>query len=221
LSYAYTTTSSAGGMTQNYSYANGTFAGSAAVALTISTTTGGVTSSSVSYYNPSTGASLGATPDPTAVITFDPPNYQDLINNAFYNIGQIATVAVKARMTGSQITSAFAAIGGGTALTMDYSYRIERKPNESVTVPAGTFANTCKLQIDVTVSNVKLEGNDGSNPLYTSLFGTLSSVFTAPFKNTVWLTSALPNVPKFYAETTGLAAGSATQVLTSYSLAAR
>mgnify|MGYP001447298908 FL=1 len=124
-------------------------------------------------------------------------------------------------MTGSQITSAFAAIGGGTALTMDYSYRIERKPNESVTVPAGTFANTCKLQIDVTVSNVKLEGNDGSNPLYTSLFGTLSSVFTAPFKNTVWLTSELPNVPKFYAETTGLAAGSATQVLTSYSLAAR
>ncbi|TXT39568.1 MAG: hypothetical protein FD135_2112 [Comamonadaceae bacterium] len=210
--------------TMRYDYSSSTFQGQPALALTTTSTIAGVTSTGVTYTSPTTGAYLGsnaAAATTTTVTTFDPPDYQDRINNASYNIGQVATVAVKARVTGSGITSAFAAIGGGTALTMDYSFTVERKPNESLTVAAGTFANVCKLQVNVTINNVKLEGNNGSNPMFSSLFGTLSSAFAQPFNNTIWLTNKLPNVPKFYMTTAAASGGSSTQELTSYTLAPR
>ncbi len=225
LSYKYT--ASPGGTISNikYDYSSTTYLGQAALAMTTTTVAAGNTSSSITYTNPVTGAYLGATSNGTAsttVTTFDPPDYQDRINNAFYSIGQVATVKVKARVSGPDITTAFASIGGGTALTMDYTYTVERKPNESLTVPAGTFANTCKLQINVTINNVNLDGNNGSNPLYSILFPTLAGAFTQPFKTTAWLTNALPNLPKTFVDTTSsLAAGSSTQELTTYSLAPR
>lgn len=226
-SLTYTNTVNPGGTSMGikYDYANGSFQGQSALALTVTGTTNGVSGSGVSYYNPTTGAYIGATaPAATTstVTTFDPPDFQERINNAFYNVGQVASVAVKVRVSGSGITSAFSPIGGATALTMDYTYTVERKPNESLTVPAGTFANACKLQINVTIGNLKLEGNDGSNPLFSSFFPVLSQAFAQPFKSTVWLTNKLPNIPKAVQEiNTSVGAGTSTQELTAYIAAPR
>ncbi|OYT90763.1 MAG: hypothetical protein CFE43_16470 [Burkholderiales bacterium PBB3] len=226
-SLTYTNTANPGGATlgYKYDYTSATYQGQSALALTITTTANGVSSTGVSYTNPTTGAYLGATAaasSSTTVTTFDPPDYQDRINNAFYNVGQIATVAVKARVTGPGITTGFATIGGATALTMDYTYTIERKPNESLTVPAGTFANTCKLQINVAVGNIKLEGNDGSNPLFSTFFPVLSASFAQPFKSTVWLSNKLPNMPKTLIDTSSsFGAATSTQELITYTVAPR
>ena len=226
-SLTYKTTTNPGGtlLTTKYDYSNATYLGQSALALTLTTTAAGVTSTGVTYTNPVTGAYLGAATNgttTTTVTTYDPPDYQNRINNAFYNVGQIATVAVKARVSGPDITTAFASIGGGTALTMDYTFTVERKPNESLTVAAGAFANTCKLQINVTINNVKLEGNDGSSPFFSTLFPTVSAAFTQPLKSTVWLSNQLPNVPKTFVDyTSSLASGTSTQELTTYTVAPR
>lgn len=213
-------------MTLKYDYVATTYKGQAALALKVTTTVAGISGSGVSYLDPATGAYLGADPaaaGSTTVTTYDPPDYMDRIANAVYNIGQVANVAVKTRITGKSITDSFASIGGGTALTMDYTFSVERRPNETLTVPAGSFANSCKLLINVAVSNVKLEGNDGSNPLFAATFDTLASVFTQPFKTTVWLTNKMVNLPRSVVETSSAltGAGSADQVLTAYTLAPR
>lgn len=226
-SLTFTNTANPGGamLGYRYDYTNTTYQGQSALALTMTATTNGVSSSGVSYTNPTTGAYLGATAaasNSSTVTTFDPPDYQERINNAFYNVGQIATVAVKARVTGPGISAGFATIGGATALTMDYTYTIERKPNESLSVPAGTFANSCKLQINVMVGNIKLEGNDGSNPLFSAFFPVLSASFSQPFKSTVWLTNKLPQMPKtFIDSSSSFGNATSTQELTTYTLAPR
>jgi hypothetical protein len=223
LTYRTTATGGGTGFTAKYDYASSTYLGRSALALTVTTTVNGVTGSGVTYLDPATGAYAGAeTPVTDTVITYDPPNYQDLINNTVYTVGQIAKISVKVRQSGKSITDAFAVIGGGTALTMDYSYTIERKPNETLVVPAGSYANTCKLQIDVTIANIKLVGNDGSNPLFSTMFATLSSVYSQPFKTTTWLTSALPNVPKVLLDTSSaFGTLTSTQELTAVKLAPR
>ena len=226
-SLTYMTTTNPGGnvLGTKYDYTNATYLGQSALALTITATAGTATSTGVTYMNPTTGAYLGATAGTTGsttITTFDPPDYQNRINNAVYNVGQIATVAVKARVSGPDISTAFAALGGGTALTMDYTFTVERKPNESLTIAAGTFANTCKLQINVTVNNVNLEGNNGSNSFFSTLFPSISAAFAQPFKSTVWLSNQLPNIPKSIVNyTSATATGSTTQELTSYSVAPR
>ena len=226
-SLSYTNTSNPGGasVAYRYDYTSATYQGQSALAMTVTTTANGTSGTGVSYTNPTTGAYLGAsTPTTNAdtVTTFDPPDYQDRINNAFYNVGQVATFAIKARVSGPGITNGFATIGGATALTVDYTYTVERKPNESLTIPAGTFANTCKLQINVTVGTVKLEGNNGSNPLFSTFFPVLSAAFAQPFKSTVWLTNKLPNIPKtFLDSSSNFGAATSTQELTSYTLAPR
>ena len=225
LTYTNTANPGATSMGIKYEYVNSSFQGQSALAMNVTTTANGATASSVNYYNPTTGAYLGATTpaaNSSTVTTFDPPDYQERINNAFYNVGQVATVAVKVRISGSGITSAFSPIGGATALTMDYTYTVERKPNESLSVPAGTFANTCKLQINVTIGNLKLEGNDGSSPLFSSFFPVLSQAFAQPFKSTVWLTNKLPNIPKSFQEiSSSVGMGTSTQELTAYTVAPR
>ena len=58
--------------------------------------------------------------------------------------------------------------------------------------------------------------------VYATLFSTLSSAFAQPFNTTVWLTSALPNIPKsFVSFSTVLGTTTATQELTTYTLAPR
>ena len=225
LTYAMTSSAGPGSSSIKYDYSSAAYSGGTALKLTATATVNGASTSSSTYLNPVTGAYLGADAvDPGAgtVVTYDPPNYQDLINNAVYTIGNVATVSVKVRESGKNITDAFAVIGGATALTMDYTFSIERKPNESLTVPAGTYANACKLKINVTVTNVKLEGNNGSSPLYSTYFGVLSSAFSQPFQTTTWLTSNLPNVPKSIVEaTSAIGTVTSTQELTAVTLAPR
>lgn len=225
LTYTMTTSTGSGSSNIKYDYSGATYLGKTALKLTVTTTVNGAATSGSTYLDPATGGYLGAdavTPGTSTVITYDPPNYQDLINNAVYTVGNVATVAVKVRESGKSITDAFAAIGGGTALTMDYTFSIERKPNETLTVPAGTYANTCKLKINVAVTNVKLEGNDGSSPLYSAYFGTLAGAFNQPFETNTWLTNTLPNVPKFYVDASSSFGNvTSTQELTAVTLAPR
>lgn len=209
-----------------YDYGTGTYQGQSAVTTTVTTTVPGAPSSTggVIYLNPTTGTYLGSVDAPNSnniVTTYDPPDYEYRLAQTVLNIGQVTSIAVKARMTGAGIGSAFATIGGGTALTMDYTYSLERKPNESLTIAAGTFANVCKLQVSVTVKNVKLEGNNGSNPLFASMFDLISGTMASPFDVTLWLTNQLPNAPKSYMTTAVAGGGSAATELTSYTLAPR
>jgi hypothetical protein len=222
LTYTSSSNVGTGSFTTKYDYATSTYAGKAALAWTVTSTVNGTTTSAVSYIDPATGAVLGVdTPSTDLVTTFDPVDYQSRVNAAVTTVGQKATVAVKARLSGKSISSAFAAIGGGTALTMDYTYSIERLPNESLTVGAGTYANTCKLQVNVTIGNVNLEGGNTSNPLYSAMFGTLSGAFTKPFETSVWLTNQLPNVPKSVAVTHVQSDITSTLELTKATLVAR
>ena len=166
------------------------------LALTVTTTVNGTSTSGLIYIDPTSGAALGTgTATTDTVITYDPVDYESKIYAAVTNIGQVATVTVKVRESGKAITDAFQQIGGGTALDMDYTYTVERKPNETVVVPAGSYAS-CKLQINVTIANLSLEGGDPSNPFYSLFFSTLASTFSQPFSTTTWLTNQLPNVPK-------------------------
>lgn len=227
-SLTYTTTNSpstASALTTKYAYSAGTYQGQAALLLTLTTTVNGISTTATAYLDPATGGVLqpAANAATTVTTTYTPADYEARIYNAVYNVGQVANVAVKTRITGKGITDAFSAIGGATALTMDYSFSVERKPNETLVVPAGSFANSCKLQINVTISNVKVEGNDGTNPLFASMWETVASVFTQPFKNTVWLTNKMVNVPKVYLDASSSLAGTvtATQELTAYTLAPR
>lgn len=189
-----------GSYTVKYDYANATYQSKSVLALTTTSTVNGVTSSSVSYVDPSTGAAI-ANGSSTAdlVTTYTPADYESRLYNAVTTVGQKATVNVKARQSGKSITDAFQTIGGGTALNMDYSYTVERKPNETLAV-AGANYSTCKLQIDVTISNISLEGANTGNAFYALMFPTLSAAFAAPFKNTIWLSNQLPNVAKVYQE---------------------
>jgi len=168
----------------------------------VTTTTNGQSATGLVYIDPNTGAALGTeNANADTIITFDPVDYESRLYAAATNIGQVATVAVKVRQSGKSITDAFQPIGGGIALNMNYTFTVERKPNETVVVPAGSF-DSCKLQINVTVSNVSLEGGDTSNPLYSMLFSTLASAFSQPFNTTTWLTNQLPNVPKVLVDVT-------------------
>lgn len=212
--------------TMRYDYGSGTYQGQSAVASTVTTTMPGGASSTggVIYLNPTTGTYLGSVDGSSTdniVTTYDPPDYEYRLAQTVLNVGQVTSIAVKARLSGPGISNAFATIGGGTALTMDYTYSLERKPNESLTIAAGTFANVCKLQVSVTVKNVKLEGNNGSNPLFASMFDLLSGSMAYPFNLTLWLTNQLPNAPKSYMTTAVAGGGSAATELTSYTLTAR
>lgn len=222
LTYVTTSTPSNSSMTTKYDYASSTYQGKSVLALTVTSSVNASNTSGVTYLDPATGTYLGASDTNTTSTTYDPPDYQDRINRAIYSVGQVASVAVKARITGQNISTAFAPIGGGTALTMDYTYTVERKPNEVLTTGAGSFANACKLQINVTVANVALEGNNGSNPLYSTLFGTIAGAFNQPFKTTVWLSNQLPYSPKAFLDaSSSYGAATSTQELSRYTLAPR
>ena len=224
MTYANTNTS--GGIplswTSTYDYASGTYNGNPAIVWTNSYTLVGKTSSSVNYLNPTTGAVVanGSNTD-TTITTYDPVDYESQLRNAVTTVGQSTTVKVKARISGSGITTAFSAIGGGTALNMDYSYTVTRQPNETITVGSTSYT-TCKLQINATVSNVTLEGGNSSNPYYNMMFNTLASIYTAPISSTVWTSNQVPNIVKSTGSFTAAGStASSSQTLTTVKLAAR
>lgn len=226
LAYVFANTSAgmATSFAMNYDYSNGTYAANKAIVLTASTTLAGKTTSAISYLDPATGAVVGngGSTDTTTTTTFDPVDYESRLRSAVTTVGQKATVNVKARVSGAGITSAFSAIGGGTALNMNYTYSVERLPNDTVTVGSASY-NTCKLQVNMAVNNVTLEGGNPSNPLYGQMFDLLSATYKAPSSSNIWLSSQLPGIVKATSQITIPSVGTAstTQTLTSALLAPR
>ena len=224
LTYSNTMTSagSTSSFTTVYDYSNGSYSGQSAIVLTQSSTVAGSTTTSVMYIDPVTGATLGnGTSTSTTITSYDPADYETRLRNAVSTVGQSATVNVKARISGSAITSAFSAIGGGTALNVDYTFTMERLPNETITA-AGASYNTCKLQVNAKVNSVTLEGGNTSNPLYSTMFGTLSAIYAAPINVTTWVSGQVPNLVKATSSFTVMGStATSTTALTAVKLAGR
>lgn len=205
-----------------YDYSSGSYGGKSAVVLTETSTVAGKTTAAVVYLDPVTGAVLGnGNSTETTITSYDPADYETRLRNAVTTVGQSATVNVKARISGADITTAFSTIGGGTALNIDYTFTMVRMPNETVTT-AGSSYNTCKLKVDATVNSVTLEGGNSSNPLYGLMFSTLSAVYAAPINTTVWMSNQVPNMVKATGSFTAMGStATSTTVLTAVKLAGR
>lgn len=224
LTYASTMTSAGVNTALNtvYDYTSGSYASKPAIVLTQTSTVSGKASTSVSYIDPVTGAALGSgNSTETTITTYDPVDYESRMRNAISTVGQKATVSVKARISGADITSAFSTIGGGTALNVDYTFTMERLPNEAVAVGSTSYT-TCKLQINAKVNNVSLEGGNPSNALYGLMFGTLSAIYAAPINTTAWMSNQVPSMVKATGSFTAMGStATSTTVLTAVKLAGR
>ena len=180
------------------------------------------------YLDPATGLPFpGQTNSGNAadtVTTFDPPDWQARVANAGIPGGGSGLIAVTATVTGKGITDGFAALGGATALVLKYEFKVNRDANEAVTVPAGTFANTCKFRVEFTIKQFQIVGPAASSPLLAILQDTLVSAFAAPTKVTFWTTNAVPFLtPKSVTviTPTGAASVTGTSELTALVKAAR
>lgn len=205
-----------------YDYSGGSYSGKSAIVLTETSTISGKTTTAVVYLDPVTGAVLGnGNSTETTITSYDPADYETRLRNAVSTVGQSATVNVKARISGTDITSAFSTIGGGTALNVDYTFTMERLPNEAVAVGSTSYT-TCKLQINAKVNNVSLEGGNPSNALYGLMFGTLSAVYAAPINTTAWMSNQVPHVVKTTGSFTAMGStATSTTTLTAVKLAGR
>ena len=224
LTYSNTMTSAGSTSSFNtvYDYSSGSYSGKSAIVLTETTTVSGNTTTAVMYLDPVTGATLGnGNSTETTITSYDPADYETRLRNAVTTVGQSATVNVKARISGADITKAFSTIGGGTALNIDYTFTMVRMPNETVTT-AGSSYSTCKLKVDAKVNSVTLEGGNTSNPLYNLMFGTLSAVYAAPIDVTTWISSQVPNAVKTTGSFTAMGStATSTTILTAAKLAGR
>lgn len=221
----YANTASSAGTTSSfttvYDYSSGSYSGKSAILLTQTSTVSGKTTTSLLYLDPVTGATWGNGGTQTTMTSYDPADYETRLRNAVTAVGQSATVNVKARISGADITSAFSPIGGGTALNVDYTFTIVRMPNETITA-AGTSYNTCKLQLNATVNNMTLEGGNPSNPLYGLMFNSLSAMYAAPINVTTWVSSQIPSLVKATSSFTALGStATSTTTLTAVKLAGR
>ena len=205
-----------------YDYSGGSYSGKSAIVLTETSTISGKTTTAVVYLDPVTGAVLGnGNSTETTITSYDPADYETRLRNAVSTVGQSATVNVKARISGTDITNAFSAIGGGTALNIDYTFTMVRMPNETIAT-AGSSYNTCKLKVDAKVNSVTLEGGNASNPLYGLMFSTLSAVYAAPINTTVWMSNQVPHVVKTTGSFTVMGStATSTTTLTAVKLAGR
>lgn len=205
-----------------YDYSGGSYSGKSAIVLTETSTISGKTTTAVVYLDPVTGAVLGnGNSTETTITSYDPADYETRLRNAVSTVGQSATVNVKARISGTDITNAFSAIGGGTALNIDYTFTMVRMPNETIAT-AGSSYNTCKLKVDAKVNSVTLEGGNASNPLYGLMFTTLSAVYAAPINTTVWMSNQVPHVVKTTGSFTVMGStATSTTTLTAVKLAGR
>ena len=205
-----------------YDYSGGSYSGKSAIVLTETSTISGKTTTAVVYLDPVTGAVLGnGNSTETTITSYDPADYETRLRNAVSTVGQSATVNVKARISGTDITNAFSAIGGGTALNIDYTFTMVRMPNETIAT-AGSSYNTCKLKVDAKVNSVTLEGGNASNPLYGLMFSTLSAVYAAPINTTAWMSNQVPHVVKTTGSFTAMGStATSTTTLTAVKLAGR
>ena len=194
------TSSSAGSApyTVKYDFTNGTYKGQAAVVGTLTVTGATVASTGLAtlYLDPSTGAALGqdtATAGASDTITtYEPADWQQRLANAGIVAGSSGKISVTATVTGKSVTDGFASLGGATALVIKYEFTINRDANESVTVPAGSFANSCKFRVDFVLKDLQVQGPAASSPLLSVMLPTLQSSFVFPTQVTLWTTNAVP-----------------------------
>jgi hypothetical protein len=181
-----------------YDFASGSYKGSPAVigSVTVSGATAATAGVGTVYLDPTTGATLGQDA-PTAgasdtVTSYDPPDWQQRLANAGIVGGSSGKLAVTATVSGKSVTDAFASLGGATGLVIKYEFSVARDANETVSVPAGSFANACKFRVDFTVTDFQIQGPAATSPLLSALLPTLKSAFVYPTQVTLWTSNAVP-----------------------------
>ena len=200
-SVSYRQTSSSAGSapyTVRYDFSSGSYKGQAATVGTL-TLTGATTASTGLaniYLDPVTGAALGqdaATPGSgDTITTYEPADWQQRLANAGIVAGSSGKISVTATITGKSVTDGFASLGGATALVIKYEFAISRDANETVSVAAGSFANSCKFRVDFALKDFQVQGPASSNPLLAIMLPTLQSSFVVPTQVTLWTTNAVP-----------------------------
>ncbi|HEY1129670.1 MAG TPA: hypothetical protein VGF12_09720, partial [Roseateles sp.] len=179
--------------TVKYDFTAGSYNGRAATVATL--TANGIAAGTV-YLDPTTGAVLGENPAaPGAndtVTTYDPPDWQQRLTAAGIPGGGSGKINVTATVTGKSVSDGFAPLGGATAIVIKYEFQINRDANETVTTPAGSFANACKFRVEFTVKDFLVQGPASSSPLLATLLPLLKDSFAAPTQVALWATDAVP-----------------------------
>lgn len=189
------TSSQAGSTTTTvkYDFTAGTYKGQAA---TVATLTANGTAAGTVYLDPVTGAVLGE--DPAAagandtVTTYDPPDWQQRLTAAGIPGGGSGKINVTATVTGKSVSDGFAPLGGATAIVIKYEFQLNRDANETVTTPAGSFANACKFRVEFLVKDFQIQGPAASSPLLAAVLPMMRDAFAAPTQVVLWTTDAVP-----------------------------
>lgn len=184
--------------TVKYDFSNGSYKGQAAIVglLTLSGATAASTGLANIYLDPVTGAALGQ--DTTTagagdtITTYEPADWQARLANAGVVAGGSGKINVTATLTGKSVTDGFASLGGATALVIKYEFAINRDANETVTVPAGSFASSCKFRVEFVLKDFQVLGPAASSPLLTVMLPVLQSSFVVPTQVTLWSSNAVP-----------------------------
>ncbi len=194
------TSSSAGSApyTVKYDFSSGSYKGQPAIVgqLTLSGATAASTGLANIYLDPVTGAALGQ--DTTTagasdtITTYEPADWQARLAKAGVVAGGSGKINVTATITGKSVTDGFASLGGATALVIKYEFAVNRDANETVTVPAGSFASSCKFRVEFVLKDFQVLGPAASSPLLTMMLPVLQSSFVVPTQVTLWSSSALP-----------------------------
>lgn len=179
--------------TVKYDFTAGTYQGQAATVATL--TANGVAAGTI-YLDPVTGAVLGetaATPGANdTVTTYDPPDWQQRLTAAGIPGGGSGKINVTATVTGKSVSDGFAPLGGATAIVIKYEFQINRDANETVTTPAGSFANACKFRVEFAVKDFQVQGPAASSPLLGTMLPLLKDSFAVPTQVSLWTTNAVP-----------------------------
>lgn len=194
------TTSSAGSLpyTVKYDFSNGSYKGQAAIVgtLTLNGATAASTGLANIYLDPVTGAALGqdaaAAGANDTITTYEPADWQARLANAGVVAGSSGKIAVTATITGKSVTDGFASLGGATAIVIKYEFVINRDANETVSVAAGSFANSCKFRVEFVLKDFQVQGPAASSPLFSVMLPILQSSFVVPTQVTLWTTNAVP-----------------------------
>jgi hypothetical protein len=205
-SVTYRSNSNAAGstpMTVRYDFSAGAYKGASAVVGKVTVSSGNFSAVGYSaiYLDPVTGAALGndaaAAGASDTVTVYEPADWQQRLANAGIQGGSSGKIDVTATVTGKSVTDGFAALGGATAIVMKYQFQVNRDANESVTVPAGSYANACKFRVSFSLQDFQVQGPASTSPLLAAMLPILKSSFVFPTDVTMWTTNAVPfMIPK-------------------------
>jgi hypothetical protein len=200
-SVTYRTSSTAAGatpVTVRYDFSTGSYKGASAVVGKVTVNGAGLSTVGYSaiYLDPVTGAALGndavAPGASDTIIAYQPADWQGRLANAGIQGGSSGKIDVTATISGKSVSDGFAPLGGATAVVIKYQFVVNRDANETVTTPAGSFANSCKFRVSFAVQDFQVQGPAASSPLLASLLPLLKPNFAVPTDVTLWSTNAVP-----------------------------